>query len=737
MYTTRQLVYSIVIISLLFSSISPAGASAASLQPPKASDVQPLLSATNPPIVPADYLVYVAPPDAQPLLHEIPADLTTLYNTEAEIEAPVGPYRTIVTIRGTADLARLKKMGATILATTKTTATVIVDRLQLEELAKLRFAPRDTELTDRLQVTGGTRLATEATAAQILSATALDSDNDGLNDTEEGWWCTNPNNPNTDGDPQGYTDGQEVHTALDFTQPRSVRWGYGPPFGPPNAWPQWNQSGGCNDGDYDTIPDQAEVFMVGTKVPEESTDHDKFDDGQELFGVTYCPGAPTSCGYGNYPRIEYWSYIKATMPNWVVPPGDNPFVAAFPVPEVSVVAGSWRVERVTTITTQQGQMTQTEKTYGSAVTRGQSTSIANTVTWNNWEEVSQAVSQPLGGQAPLTTGIRSTDRVSPKFSLGRFTFGSAKIAAGGLGLAAALVGSGALCAGVTIATLGVGSIPCIAALAAGGVAMIDGGVDWFNALKSDQAQQQQGMNTYNISQSTNVSTSANAIASVTLNNNIDFEGVQNSLDGVQYAINQQGALLARGLHDISYAISEPRLTETRTSGRSWGGAQTVTNEEYEEHTLSESNAFTSGDNWSTAWATDSSQAANLTFNYSIKNTGTEYARELTNVIFNIYLGDDKTPIISYPAWQQFANGKLENIFPGTSNNFASTAVPLTLEQMRRIDMGERLTVVLEDFSYGADELFYQDATSGGMTIYIEDGVDDGNELVDSYVIPTW
>ncbi len=57
--------------------------------------------------------------------------------------------------------------------------------------------------------------------------------------------------------------------------------------------------------------------------------------------------------------------------------------------------------------------------------------------------------------------------------------------------------------------------------------------------------------------------------------------------------------------------------------------------------------------------------------------------------------------------------------------------------MKRIDLGEPLTVVLEDFSYGADELFYQDAIGGGVTIFIEDGVEDGDETVDSYVIPTW
>ncbi len=149
-------------------------------------------------------------------------------------------------------------------------------------------------------------LSTTQTAA-IAELPSVDDDGDGLTNTEEGWWCTDPLNPNSDGDAQGYTDGQEVAALLDVTQPRNVRWGYGPPFGPPNPWPNFNNRDGsgtkvCNDGDFDTIPDFAEVYMVGTRVPYESTDNDKFDDGQELFGITYCTGGDLSCGYGDYPR---------------------------------------------------------------------------------------------------------------------------------------------------------------------------------------------------------------------------------------------------------------------------------------------------------------------------------------------------------------------------------------------------------------------------------------------------
>ncbi|PDV97123.1 CARDB domain-containing protein [Candidatus Chloroploca asiatica] len=719
-------------------------------------------------------------------------------------------FRTEITVQTPAQWARLETLGVTILAHHDVNAIVLVDYEQLADLARLRFQPTNSTaygdllhagteqkpwligslrpLSNRVQ---RTRVAIDSplamlstresptspellplrTAVQQLSPEqrtalstlpSLDDDGDGLTNTEEGWWCTDPLNANSDGDAQGYTDGQEVSALIDVTQPRNVRWGYGPPFGPPNAWPNFNNRDGtgvkvCNDGDFDTIPDYAEVFMVGTRVPYESTDNDKFDDGQELFGVTYCPGAPTNCGYGSYPAVEYWNFIKAPMPNWVLSPGDSPFVAAFPVPEVTVEANSWTVERVTTITTSQGEMVETTNSYETAVTRGQSTSIANTVTWNEWEEVSEAIETPLARYGLESQAIQEC---TPVGSLKCRTWGATKVVGGNI--VKDVVGdaskSGAV-AGFWIGCTVGGPLGCIAGAGAGyiGGALLetwsehstDGG--WADLTAKDAVESQNGSSQYppqyTSSSSTSIS-SSNASASIVVqnNNNIDMQGVVNSLDGVQYAINQQGQLLSRGLQDISYAISQPRLTETRTSGKSWGGAQTTTHEVYEEHTISEGEAFTSGQNWSTAWAVDSSHAADLTFRYSVRNAGTEYARELSNLVVNIYIGDDKLPTISYPAWQQFADGKLENLFPVGPNTppgvvstrtFASNAIPLSLEQMKRIDLGERLTVKVESYSFGADELFYTDAINGGVTVFIEDGVEDGDETVDQYVIPTW
>jgi hypothetical protein len=662
---------------------------------------------------------YVIAPDTIIELANYATNQPSEYDIPATLQQPVGPYRTTVTLRGNADLARLKKIGVTILSSTRASAIVIADRTQLEQLAKQNFLPRQTELTARLQTATRAPLSATATAAQILAATATDSDNDGLNDTEEGWWCTNANLADSDNDK--VNDGVEVEELRKWIKhERATRPASGKPFA---GWPPNHADAGCYDSDYDSVPDAVEVYVFGLNPNRESTARDKFDDGQKLFGLTNCPGSGGGCGYGALPRAVDWGVIFAEMPTWVKPPYDSPFVAAFPIPEVSVVAGSWKVERVTTITTQQGQMTQTTNTYETSVTKGQSSSIANTKTWNNWEEVSQAVSTPLGGNAPT----RSPN--SPRFDWGDAAWGTAKIL-GGLasGAAGCLTPAGAVSLGAS----------CYLGLAGASVGLAEGIKDWADAFKPDEAQNQVKPNNYSITNINTASASAQANASITLNQNFDFQGVVNSLDGVQYAINQQGALMARGLHDISYAISQPRMTETRTNGRSWGGAQTTTHTVMEEHTISQGQAFATGENWSTAWATDSSYAANLTFNYTIKNAGSEYAREITGLIFNIYLGDDPNPIISYPAWQQFPNGKLENVFPGDVKTFASTpAVHLTLDQMKRIDLGEKLVVTLADFSYGVDQLFYQDAINSGVTIYVDDGVNDNDELVDQYVLPTW
>lgn len=676
-------------------------------------------------------VAFFVSPDSQPLLDEELEESPLLEGIPAEFQPAPGLYRARIFIRGSADLERLESMGIKVLTAVDDIAVVIVKRNKLDELGRLRMYPQGVARIADMKGATVAALTESALVVDLLNAVAADADNDGLSDTEESWWCTSPTDNNSDspnapsaGDPNDGAEVQAIIQALRFNK----RSQYGTPFA---LWPSfnpWNPSGTCLDGDRDSVPDLAEA-VLGLLKERESTDRDRFDDGQESFGTTFCPGAGV-CGYGALPRNEDVTVFFNDLPSWVQAPGSSPYVAAFPIPEVSVVPGSWKVERITTITTQQGTMSQTEKTYGSAVTKGQSTSIADTVTWNNWTEISESIERPLGSENSEILGVllqlgSGAVRVLPQIGRAVWTFCNRNLLTG----EACIEGGKQIATGAwNVVKSGFRSNPDATPNGAGGGG--GGGADgtWPPGK-------------YDSDNQNNVSTAPSAIASIQLSQNFDFSGVVDSLDNLQFATNRQGDLLARGLHDISYAISQPRYTETRTNGRSWGGAQTVTNEQYEEHTLSESEAFTTGQNWSTAWAVNSSQAARLDFSYTVKNSGTDYTRELSGLIFNVYLGDDETPIVSYPAWQLFPNGKLQNIFPGASQTYSTnngtTTIYLTLEQMKRIDLGERLTVVVADYNFGVDQLFHQDAVDGGVTVYLEDGVDDGNELVDMYVLPTW
>jgi hypothetical protein len=669
-------------------------------------------------------------------------------------------YRTHIAPRHSADWHRLNDLDLTVLSQRSDQIVALVDSQQLMTLAMLGI-PRHTtdELNMLLNVSGvaAADLAADleplqanletaraglaatgtpdAASLQALRATmgqlaapqrqelaallTADGDGDGLTNDEEMWWCTDPSNPDTDAD--GRDDGEEIRAIRDWMANRA---GISGPAGD-TPWADWPFGADCPDKDRDSLPNLAEVNDLGLSDDLESTDRDKFDDGQEVFGVTYCPGGDASCGYGNLPRSSDTGFVGSSLPNWVNAPGNHPFVAAFPVPDISVVPGSWQVVRVTTITTEEGEMAQRTASYETSVTAGQSTSKAEQVTWNEWEEVSESIETPLASVADAETQALPLLAIGGKILLkGAIKKGGPLIAAGARKAAPYLRKAAPKIKGA-IRDIGLG--------VAGNFAydLLKGSFD--DTDDKDNPSINNNISNVNVN---NVSASASAVASADVTVNFDTQGIVNSIDGVNYTLNRQNEILQRGLYDIAYAINRPRRTETRTNGRSWGGSQTTTHEVYEEHTVTEGEAFTTGTNWSTAWAEDTNHAADLTFTYRVANTGTDNLRELRNLVFNIYLGDDETPIISYAAWEQFADGQIENLFPDDAPvEFTSNPVPLTLEQMRRLDTGTPLRIVLADFSYGADEQFYQDAVNGAVTVFIEDGVQDNDETLDSYTIP--
>jgi hypothetical protein len=344
-------------------------------------------------------------------------------------------FRTMVTVQTAAKWRDLERMAPTMVQQGDNWALLIVDDLQLADLARLGYMPDQTNGLTALIAANTTNPSaarlqplaeqsrvfaaqlsqeTDAVAAAslqgdmhailagalqaldaeqqafLLEATAADADNDGLTDDQETWWCTSSTVADTDFD--SVKDGDEVKALKEWvnnSNPNRLR--SGPPVSgqPFNGWPPDNT--GCLDNDRDSIPNLAELYELGLNPAAESTDRDQFDDGQEVFGTTNCPGSGTGCGYGSLPPAsnDPGVVLFPEMPGWVKAPGNHPLVAGLPLVEIDIVPSSLRVETVTTITTDKSISQGTEKSYSTAKTEGTSTSVEDTVTWNEWDEVSQ------------------------------------------------------------------------------------------------------------------------------------------------------------------------------------------------------------------------------------------------------------------------------------------------------------------------------------------------------------
>ncbi|RJP53338.1 MAG: hypothetical protein C4586_01555 [Anaerolineaceae bacterium] len=645
-------------------------------------------------------------------------------------------YRAQIRLKQPTDLVRLQDWHIIVLQQGNGIAVAQVTPEQLSKLARLGFEPTQIDSVDYMLTVqalsgGDIQSLSEVTssAIEMMALASVDTDSDGLTDTEEAWWCTNPNDENSDSpqpsSPTNPNDGDEVDNIL-----RGIT-AYGPPFA---LWPQFtphNPNGNCPDGDFDGAPDYAEEFMVGTSNLRESSDKDKFDDGQELFGVTFCPASSGPCGYGILPRAEDAAFVSANLPAWVKSPGNSPFVAAFPEPQVEVVPSSINLNRVTTITTSEGTMQGTEKTYGTATTQGTSTSVTDTTTWNTFEEIS--TTRPLDSVSSQDLSSLGLEKnLSNIFKLGKTSVvrraSDVVSTAGPLFEAAQMVGKGIAYSANWLIYEG--------ALVANGQPLdLDFSRDDYdpNGLQKEYCNYQYGascdlVNAYHIPP-----LNSNADSHSTDENNQNLVG---GLPSHSFVQDRFGTPWVRYSVPLTYPYNIS--TQTKTSGHEWGGSHSTSSSEYEEQTISESSTNQYSNSWSTATAVDSSHAADLRFTYNIVNNGTEYAREVASLTFNIYIGNNLNPAYTYVAVGSTGQiAKIENLFPGDEVTYTSDPIALTLDEMRAIDEGAPVRVIMEDISFGQDQVFYLDALSGSVTVAMEDGFDDNDELVDTFVIPVW
>lgn len=180
-------------------------------------------------------------------------------------------YRATVVLRYPYDATRLAELGLELYAQTEDQAVVFATEDQLATLARRGFRPTDIVALDTLSRLAGAGVG----AAELSAMEAPDADGDGLTNQEEAWWCTDPDDPNSDSPlPPSETnpsDYDEVNAILEGIT------AYGPPFA---LWPQftpYNPEGSCPDGDFDGVPDLAEEFIIGTSPLRESSDKDKLN----------------------------------------------------------------------------------------------------------------------------------------------------------------------------------------------------------------------------------------------------------------------------------------------------------------------------------------------------------------------------------------------------------------------------------------------------------------------------
>lgn len=657
--------------------------------------------------------------------------------------ASSGLYRTRVTIDQPYDLTRLQDLGIKILDQGSNWASVLVSDAQLENLARLGFEPQasnelsllvsasadvspwlasslsaqldraisytnsvESSQINKLDVDESTLIDiiegfTIEQLSGIQALPGVDNDADGLTDTQEAWWCTDPNNMDSDGD--GVTDGTEVIYIKDWLSNH----GSGVPSAgkPFVGWPPDHV--GCYDDDFDSVPDMAERWELGLNMNRESTDGDKFDDGQELFGITKSPG------YGSLPPADD-DLVTPNIPGWIDPPGNSPVVAAYPEISIDIIPNSLEIELVSEITV--GETYGTGETFGYSTTnsKGLSTGVGKeeTHTISEWQEVGNSYADSIERSSYTSTMQSEFQQYSVEHSIGT------KLDTELNGSSELTIGVNASVGAEISADLDVGKA-VMGAIKGGGVGALAGlGVGAsVNAEVGGSIEQTYG-------------------ASASLRRQTEEQTKTSHSGGYEISVEQGQSL--------SISSTQERSISNGV-GHESSQATTITRENYNEFAVSNDHQIATSEEWSSATAVNSNHAANLTFAYQMKNSGTDNARLINNVMFNIYIEGHPNPITTYAGaliGNSCSQVEVINLFP--NDVFPETGVatqcpiPLSLNQIERIDQGAAIRILVANYNWGIDgEQYYENAWGQGVIVEIDDDTWDGDEDIDSYLIPTW
>jgi len=119
------------------------------------------------------------------------------------------------------------------------------------------------------------------------------------------------------------------------------------------------------------------------------------------------------------------------------------------------------------------------------------------------------------------------------------------------------------------------------------------------------------------------------------------------------------------------------------------------------------------------------ETTTLRMSFIIENVGNDFLKDcLTDIMFNIYLGNDKTSTI--PTVSLIKEGDYEidafcNLEPGATRQITIIDIPMNLENTKRFLAGEGVRVEVANLSFGEDQRYLSNAQKSTLQIVLDDG----------------
>ena len=681
-------------------------------------------------------------------------------------------YRADIRVATAYARAQLTKAKIPIISSQATQATVLVDMLQIAWLAAdgyepthllsiesmrgvvtpLVVQPRTVTTARALALHGMTTVSslrvwattmTPELTQSVITATAIDSDNDGLSDDEEAIWCLNPNNAYTNS--TGVKDGVQVQRVRDWMANRRETNSGSIPYLANSI-----NVGDCIDTDGDGVPNAVEM-LLGLNPNRASSDFDKYNDAQELFGRTVG--------------------TNIDMPGYVKNPGRHPMVAAFPKPVISITDDSIHVDVVTTITANGNAVTTNARNYNSTHDTTVETQRTDDAVWAHWMQVdtsNRVRSARTAGVDEWTVYQKDTQTSDG---------GSGEENQLNWGDIVDCINLGSYDSSNDCSQLFVtypdeptndSGDPCqFDASGCGSDAQWDTYVTQSDSYTAptDAAPDKIGVGDMTTCTS---GFDGNCVpdAFITEQNNLIDTGTTSNERPVEQSgdvIEQPNSGTTIDVTDVQpVENAQPDVPVTQpdtTDGNATSTDSTVEVVTFDEQAIDDPGQIITLQSLDNVTAINTAHAADLTFSYKIRNDGTDMMTELKNIKFNVYLNDDEYPITTYAVGND--KGSFANYKPGdasaTLTISSNEKIPLTIDQLKAIEVdpncvaevrqgmhaantpcpGGRVRITVADMSYGADQLFYDNAVASGVMLGIDDGNSDGSVGIDWYVLPTW